>query len=194
MNARQKKIVEWGIALVIIVLFITQILPDFMSRMKTTATPFYELLKLTISIIVFALLHYFILQKTLNQQFPFQHLRRHRQINPNSLRGPFSAYMTMFSLTSTILFSILLVNHYFNLKELTRLLRVNGIFVLLLALITTTMLLIFSEFFFAKPVRETWKAVLLAGLIAGAVGFATAFALQKFISLRQASEMSVSEK
>ena len=187
MDAKTKKIVEWGIALVIIVSLITMILPQFISVIQTSGKPFYMFLSplfFYIPIIVFALLHYIILQKMLGQQFTFQHLRRHPQINTNRLRGPISAisaYITMASLTLSIFFSIMLLGHYFNLKEIINLLGPAGLFILLLAPITTGMLLIFSNFFFAKPVKETWKAILLAGIIAGAAGVALEYGLEKFI-------------
>lgn len=191
MNDKQKKIIEYGIAIAIVAILAITILPQFISKIQTSEKPLYIMLLPSLLfylfIILFAVLHYFILRKTLGLQYPFQHLRRHPQINPNSLRVPFSAYMTTGSLTLTIVFwLILLIKHYgllgtyLNPKEIISLLRPD-IFILLFASITTVMLLIFSNFFFAKPVKETWKAILLAGIIAGTSSFALSYSLWKLI-------------
>ena len=43
-------------------------------------------------------------------------------------------------------------------------------------------LFIFSRFFLAKPIKETWRGFFLAGVAAGAIGLALSYGLWKVIS------------
>lgn len=184
MNEKRNKIIEWGIAIAIIAILATIVLPNFISMMQTSGISVYYILLSSLfsilPIIVFLLLHYFILRKTLNEQYPFQQLRKYPHINPNSLRAPFNAYMVPFSLILMI-FPLMQLGTYFNLKEIMSLLGPLVIPILLLATITTTTFLVFSNFYFAKPIKETWKAILLAGIIAGASSFALSYGLWKIV-------------
>jgi hypothetical protein len=127
-----------------------------------------------VPIVVYILMHYFILQKLFGQKYPFiqQWKSNHPYNRAMSLYGLFCSTSFLFAIPILILMKYLNTGNTINLVG-------PGIFVLFLSSLITLILLIFSRFFFEKSLSETWKAILFAGIIAGATGYATSYALWK---------------
>lgn len=190
MNEKIKKIsvLEWGIAIAIVAIIIAVIHQNLTTQMNTSLNLLYAFMLPLITVIpfiIFEVLHYFILQKMLRQQRPFEHVQQVLPYLPvptkNNLKYmPMRIYCMLIILTMPFSMLIgLLAKYNPYIKQLSIHWKAGGI--LIFAAVTTTVLLIFSQFYFAKPVKETWKAILLAGIIAGASSFALAYGLWKFV-------------
>lgn len=140
-----------------------------------------------LSAYIFAVIHHLILQKILKQQFPLSNLIRSPRISDG--RKTAIAYGVLISLSFLllaligILFLIGFLPPQPQLAEFLAPLEKKGIGIdfLIMVIIFTVILLMFSKKFLGKPLKETWKAILLAGLVAGTISTAASFALKKYV-------------
>ena len=144
---------------------------------------------LFIPIVIFACLHYLILQKILNVQFPLRpfstKLNLWRKVDLANLRN-YERHIDDATVFFVALFPIVLILAAIigipsPLSAHIRILGGAQGFLLLYIITATIILLALSRFFFAKPVKETWKAILLAGIIAGAGSYALSYCLWEFV-------------
>lgn len=120
-----------------------------------------------IPMFVFAALHWYILEKILKQRFSSSPLSQTR------ILGIYGILATITTLTFGL-------TGYLGLIKKIEFVG-PGLFVLEFAIITILALMLFSRRLFAKSVKETWKAILLAGIIAGASSFALSYGLWKIV-------------